>query len=382
MTAVYLGALEAVDPYRLVAREDLSQAPPFLLALGKAALPMSRAALDQRAFEEALVVAPSPGPEEDLPGYRLVRGRHPVPDASSLRAGELILEFARRARQGMLVLLSGGGSSLAEVPGGALTLEELRQVTRALLGAGVPIERINAVRRHLSRLKGGRLARLARCQTLALSDVIGSPPEAIASGPTVPDPSRLEEAVAICRSIGLPTRVLAALEETPKPGEACFVGCSFRVLADNRTLAEAASRLLGGRLLSRSLEGEARELAVRLAALGPGRWVASGEPTVTLGGEPGKGGRCQELALAFALLVEGQSVRLLAAGSDGIDGPTDAAGAVVDGSTCPRARALGLDPEAHLRAHDAYPLLEAVGALIRTGPTGTNANDLFLLERD
>lgn len=402
LIAVYRAALAAVDPYALVCGVDLSQAPPHVLALGKAAVAMARGALDQRPFREMLVVAPErpenvkwlktrradgtpwhypmPFKLKDGTLYSQLQGSHPVPDQRSLDAGEAILEFAQGAREGLLVLLSGGGSALAEALPEGLTLDDLRRATQLMLAGGVPIEQVNAVRRHLSRLKGGRLALLTPCHTLALSDVIGSPPEAIASGPTAPDPSTVEDALEFGRA--LPEHVLRALRETPKPGDPCFEPCTYCVLADNSTLAQAASEAFEAELFSTALEGEARELARQFADMPPGRWVASGEPTVTLRDKPGKGGRCQELALAFALLVEGCQARLLAAGSDGIDGPTDAAGAIVDGTTCARARSMGLDPEHHLRTHDAYPLLEAVGALLKPGPTGTNANDLFLLERE
>ncbi len=370
MEAIYRAAIDAVDPYRLVAAEDLSQAPPYLLALGKAALPMTRAALDQRHFQDVLVVAPG----GELPGVRVLHGSHPVPDERSLAAGEAILEFAQKGE--LLVLLSGGGSALAEAP--RVTLEELRRTTRALLAGGVPIERINVVRRHLSRLKGGHLARLTPCHTLALSDVLFSPPEAIASGPTAPDPTTVQDALHACRGLDLP---FLPFQETVKPGDPCFESCRYKILADNRTLAQAAvAAWPRSQLATWALQGEARQVARELSHLSPGRWVASGEPTVTLKNHDGKGGRCQELALAFALLVEGQNARLLAAGSDGIDGPTDAAGAIVDGETCARARALGFDPQRHLEENNAYPLLEAVGALLKPGPTGTNANDLCLIE--
>ncbi|GMU56357.1 MAG: hydroxypyruvate reductase [Candidatus Xenobia bacterium] len=376
-------ALEAVDPGLLVSREPLERAPPWLLALGKAAWPMAEAALEQRSFQGALVVCPPRAGSQV--GARVLHGSHPVPDQSSLAAGEAILEFGRQARGGLLVLLSGGGSALAEALVEGLTLDDLQATTRALLAGGAPVQAINAVRRHLSRLKGGRLAELVPgpVHTLALSDVLGSPPEAIASGPTAPDPSTCQEALEACRGLNVPERVLKVLasHETPKQ----LRETSYRVLADNRVMAEAACRELGpeARLLTCWLEGEARELGRFLACLaregGKHTFVLSGEPTVTVRG-PGRGGRCQELALSFALAAEGVNATLLAASSDGIDGPTDAAGAVVDGTTAGRARTLGLDPRASLEANDAYPLLQATSSLLVTGPSGTNTNDLFLLQ--
>lgn len=376
-------ALEAVDPGRLMSREPLDQAPPWLLALGKAAWPMAEAALRQRSFQGALVVCPAR--EGLLAGARVLHGGHPVPDQSSLAAGQAMLDFARQAQGGLLMLLSGGGSALAEALVEGLTLDDLQATTRALLSGGVPIQGINAVRRHLSRLKGGRLAELVPgpVHTLALSDVLGSPPEAIASGPTAPDPSTCQEALDACRGLKIPERVRESLarHETPKE----LRETSYRVLADNRVMAEAACRELGpeAQLLTCWLEGEARELGGFLAALaregGKRTFVLSGEPTVTVRG-PGKGGRCQELALSFALAAEGTSACLLAASSDGIDGPTDAAGALVDGSTAHRARELGLDVRAALEANDAYTVLRATESLLITGPTGTNTNDLFLLQ--
>jgi len=285
------------------------------------------------------------------------------------------------------------------------------RTTSLLLHSGATIEEINTVRKHLSRLAGGRLAAAAapaRVATLIVSDIIGNPLEAIASGPTVPDPTTYADALRILDARDLTEHVPAAaldalrrgtagaLRETPKPGDPVFRRGHVAVVADNRTAVRAAAgeaRRLGYHtlLLSTYMEGEAREVGRVLAGVArqlaesgepvrrPACVVAGGETTVTVTGT-GRGGRNQELALGAALGLRGIPGSLVASfASDGTDGPTDAAGAVADGTTLARAEALGLLAAQHLRDNNAYPFFDALGDLIRTGPTNTNVTDLMLV---
>jgi hydroxypyruvate reductase len=310
-----------------------------------------------------------------------------------------------------LPLLSGGASALTPAPVAGLTLADLQITTDQLLRAGATIGELNAVRKHLDRLKGGQLARLvapAPVAALILSDVVGDPLDVIASGPTAPDPTTYAMAWQILEQRGVQTQLPAAvrahlqrgregmLPETPKPGDPLFARVTNTLVGSNRLAALAAvtaAEQLGYRalLLTTFVEGEAREVARVAAALAkgvrqhgdplpaPACLVWGGETTVTVRGH-GRGGRNQELALAAALALEGlPGVALMALATDGTDGPTDAAGALVDGTTIGAARSLGLDPVAALANNDAYPLLEAVGALLLTGPTGTNVNDLLVV---
>jgi glycerate 2-kinase len=337
---------------------------------------------------------------------RLVEAGHPVPDARGEEAGRAILERARDAGADdvVFVLISGGGSALMPAPAPPVTLEAKRAVTRLLLAAGATITELNAVRKHLSLIKGGQLARAAapaRVVTLVLSDVIGDPLDVIASGPTAPDSSTFADAVAVLRRRGVwdaaPSSVRARLEagmrgqveETPKPADPIFARVSHHVIGNNALVTDAAvarAAALGYRptLLTRTLEGEAREVARDLVARAralppPACLVAAGETTVTVRGA-GRGGRCQELALAAALALEGASdLVVLAGGTDGTDGPTDAAGGLVDGATASRARAAGIDPRAALDDNDAYPALARSGDLLVSGPTCTNLLDLYLV---
>jgi hydroxypyruvate reductase len=333
-----------------------------------------------------------------------------VPDEAGLAAAAEVESLLSGGRPGdlVLVLVSGGGSALLPAPAEGVTLAEKQAVTSLLLASGADIGEMNCVRKHLSRLKGGGMARRAapaRVATLVLSDVVGDPLDVIASGPTVPDPTTFADALEVLRRRGIaervPPAVRARLEagargeipETPKPGDPALRGGLPALVGTNRIAVAAAARrarALGFRplVLSTTVTGEARDVAAVLAAVarearGSGQPAAppccllsGGEPTVTLRGK-GKGGRNQELALAAALALEGiPGVALLSAGTDGSDGPTDAAGAICDGATAARARAAGLDPRRHLEENDAYPLFAALGDLVVTGPTQTNVMDL------
>lgn len=337
---------------------------------------------------------------------------HPVPDPAGEAAAERLLGLVRSlsARDLLLVLISGGASSLLPVPAPGVELEDKRHITQALLRSGASIQEVNAVRKHLSGIKGGRLAAATKATvvSLILSDVLGDDLGAIGSGPTAPDPTTYAQATAILKRYrvweGAPPRVRHILEsgtthealETPKPGSPVFRRVSNHIIGNNRaavsTVARAA-RSSGFRplVLSTTLTGEAREAAHVFGAIGreivhagqpirrPACILAGGELTVSVRGE-GKGGRAQEFALAAALSIAGlQNVWVMAFGTDGTDGPTDAAGAVVDGETVARASCQGIDPVSALDRNDAYPFFQKVGGHLITGPTGTNVNDLYLL---
>jgi hydroxypyruvate reductase len=343
-----------------------------------------------------------------LARIRLAEAGHPVPDARGQAASAALVDLARGAGAEDLVvfLVSGGGSALTPAPAPPVTLDDKREVTRLLLGAGATIGELNAVRKHLSLVKGGQLARAAApatVLTLILSDVIGDPLDVIASGPTAPDPTTFADAIAVLERRGVASRVAGSVrerlhagargdvEETPKPGDPLFDRVVNLVIGNNALVTDAAVATASAsgyraHLLTRSLEGEAREVArdlVRRAGdvATPACLVAGGETTVTVRGA-GRGGRCQELALAAAIEIAGRDdIVVLAAGTDGTDGPTDAAGALVDGRTMARAARAGLDARAALEDNDAYPVLTATGDSIVSGPTGTNLLDVYLVLR-
>ena len=344
---------------------------------------------------------------------RLVEAGHPLPDARGLQAARGLLKLARDARADDLVitLVSGGGSALTPAPVPPITLGDKQALTHELLLAGATINELNAVRKHCSQLKGGQLAKAAApapVLSLILSDVIGDPLDVIASGPTAPDETTYAEALAILDQFGLRGRVPASVQihlergargeipETPKPADPIFRRVTNHVIGNNHVVVEAAevkARQLGfnTHLLSRSFQGEAREMARQFADLvreirahgspvpPPACVIAGGETTVTVRGK-GKGGRCQEFCLASALSLEGmRDVVVLAAGTDGSDGPTDAAGAFADGQTVGRGRERRLDASASLEENDSHRFFSSVGDLVITGPTNTNLLDLYLL---
>ena len=334
---------------------------------------------------------------------------HPVPDARGQAAAEEIVRRVRSAGadDAVLFLVSGGGSALTPAPVPPITLAEKQETTRLLLGAGATINELNAVRKHLSLFKGGQLARAAAPATLIsliLSDVIGDPLDVIASGPTAPDPTTFAEALAVLERRGVGYLVSNAVrarleagargevEETPKPGDRAFERVTNVVIGNNALVVDAAAaeaRRLGYRaeVLTRSLQGEAREVALELVARAralPPRscLIAGGETTVTVRGR-GRGGRCQEFALAAALqLRRDDRVIVLAAGTDGTDGPTDAAGGTADAETVARGERAGQTARRALDDNDAYTFLSAAGDLVVSGPTNTNLLDLYLLLRD
>jgi hydroxypyruvate reductase len=372
-------------------------------------------------IDDGLVVVKT-GHVERLRRVRLVEASHPVPDATSVRAADELLAFARGLDERTLVitLISGGGSALLCAPASdadgrpLLTLDEKQAVTRLLLGCGATIHELNCVRKHLSRIKGGRLARAyapATSLNLLLSDVVGDDLDVIASGPTVADPTTYADALTVLQRHGITARVPAAalrvlergsagqLDETPKPGDAALAKATNALIGTNYQAllaAETHARSLGYTtlVLTSRLTGEAREAALALLGIAedmaassfplvpPACLIAGGETTVTLRGA-GRGGRNQELALAFQLALPRtrptRQILLLAASTDGNDGPTDAAGAFASRELGDRARSLGLDPAAALAANDSYTFHDRLGSLLRTGATNTNVSDVAII---
>jgi len=381
-----------------------------VVGAGKAAGPMARAA--EAALGERIragVVITKEGHGVPARRIRVAEASHPVPDERGVSATNDLLRLVDGLAEHdlVIVLISGGGSALMVAPADGISLADKQTTTGALLSCGATINEINCIRKHLSRVKGGQLARAAapaHVVSLILSDVIGDPLDVIASGPTVPDPTSFGDALAILDRYALRRTVPRSarerleagargeIEETPKPGDAVFRRSRAHLVGTNRLALEAAARLASERgyaprVLTSTLRGEAREAAKVVCSLaegvgtdvGPTALIFGGETTVTLSPDSGKGGRNQELALAAALEIKGRDdVVILSLGTDGTDGPTDAAGGLTDGTTCERAKAAGLSPEDALRRHDAYPLLQATGDLVVTGPTGTNVMDVVV----
>lgn len=343
----------------------------------------------------------------------VVEAGHPIPDAAGVSGTQKIVELLAPLGEDDLVfcLLSGGGSALLPLPAEGVTLQEKQAVTELLLQCGATINETNTVRKHISRVKGGQLARLAspaRLVSLVLSDVIGDPLDVIASGPTVPDESTYADCRSILEKYGLRNRLPASVTghleagskgtepETPGPGDTVFGRTQTVMVANNRQALDAArieaeKRGYNPLVLSSSIDGETREVARVYAAMAreiegygdpvrrPACVISGGETTVTLKGG-GKGGRNQEFVLATVADIEGlERTVVFSAGTDGTDGPTDAAGAVADGRTLLRAAEMGLDADACMDQNDAYHFFEPLGDLVMTGPTHTNVMDLRLL---
>ncbi|MBX3010757.1 MAG: glycerate kinase [Caldilineaceae bacterium] len=387
----------------------------FVIGAGKAGAPMTQAVeevLGDRLTAGLVVVKTDHGgPTQQIP---IAEASHPMPDEAGVAAGQRILELARQAGPTDLViaLLSGGGSALLVSPAAGLTLADKQAMTNTLLACGATINEINCLRKHCSAVKGGQLARQvapATLITLVLSDVIGSPLDVIASGPTVPDASTWTDAWAVVEKYDLSERLPPAvinrlraglagtLADTPKAGDPAFSKSQNVIVADNRVAAAAAlhaARQQGytAQLLTTYVEGEAAQVAKVAVALAkevratgqpvaaPACLILGGETTVTLGPDPGHGGRNQELALAAALALQSTpGVTLVSLATDGTDGPTDSAGGLADSTTVARGLAAGLSAAEHLRRHDAYPFLQATNDLLLTGPTQTNVNDLIFV---
>jgi hydroxypyruvate reductase len=410
---IFHAGVAAVEPRRAVRRAvavhdghlrcgpvtfDLAGAGRILvIAVGKAAPAMCRGLADAVPVGrlEGVVVT---NHDDPAPLPVIVAG-HPLPNQGSVVGAEAALRIAAGATADDLVvcLVSGGGSAILEAPAADVGLDDLIATNEALLTSGADIVGFNTVRKHLSRVKGGRLAAAAggaALLTLVLSDVVGDPLDVIASGPTVPDPTTYRDALRIVGGRGLrdvlPAAVLSHLEagrageiaDTPShrhPRSHVSIVGNGRVAAE-AAAAAAVGKGLAAEIVTTDLTGEARLVATDLAARdGRGLEIYAGETTVTVTGA-GTGGRNQEGALAAAIAIDGRSdVMFLAAGTDGIDGPTPAAGAVVDGTTVSRGAAVGFDAQVFLADNDAHPFLDATGDLLITGPTGTNVGDLWLL---
>lgn len=407
LTTLFDAAVAAADPLAAI-RAHLPERPKgrtVVIGAGKAASAMAA------AFEAVWdgpftgVVVDRHGPIADTRTIRVLQAAHPVPDEAGL-AGARALFNAVSGLTGddlVIALISGGGSSLLPAPGGALGFEDEVAVNRALLNSGAPISAMNVVRKHVSAIKGGRLALAAapaRVVSLVVSDVAGDDPALVASGPTVPDGSSVEEALAIIAEyrMDLPQAVMAHLKSdaahAPRPDDPAFARNEVHVIASAGVSLQAAAtkaRELGVEavILSDAIEGEAREIGKMHAAIArevarknqpfkrPVVILSGGETTVTISnGIYGKGGRNTEFLLSFAHDIEGVAgIDALAADTDGIDGSEDNAGAFADGQSLARMRAAGVDPKALLNGHDAWSAFSASGDLFVPGPTGTNVND-------
>jgi glycerate 2-kinase len=416
VTRILSAALEAVDPAAAIRRAtsslNLNLDPGgriFVIAIGKASVPMAESLagiLGDKLFA-GLVITKHASAKFHSP-FTVLEGGHPVPDERSLAAGTKIRELVSglTAADLVLCLISGGGSALVASPVDGIALPDLQSLTADLLACGARVDEINTLRRHLDVLKGGGLARLAapaRVVSLILSDVVGSLLEAIASGPTAPDPTTCADALSILERYSLSHKhaqivnVLGRVSETPKLGDPIFEKVSNRIVGDNLIAAQAALRQaetegFNPYLLRTDLQGKAREVAVDLCRTLRWSWqtgepvhrsaciVVGGETTVTLCPHPGRGGRNTELALASVTeLANFPNVMLVTLATDGEDGPTDAAGAVVTGETFRRAHEWGVNPSDFLARNDSYTFFESLGDLLKPGSTGTNVNDLTFL---
>jgi glycerate 2-kinase len=407
LRTLFDAAVAAADPRKVLA----AHLPPkprgrcMIVGCGKSAAVMAAAVEDAwpDVRLEGTVVTPY---GHDVPTRRIevIEASHPVPDANSERGAHRLMERVRGlgSEDLVLALISGGGSALCAAPAAGLTLADKQAINRALLASGANILEMNCVRKHLSAIKGGRLAAAAqpaRVVTLAISDVPGDDPAVIASGPTVPDPTTFAEARAIIARYGIKpspavaARLEQATDETPGPGE--LPNNEFHLIATPimalMHMAETARTLeLAPLVLGDALQGESRGMGNILAGIAhsirthgqplapPAVMLSGGETTVTLGDGPaGHGGRNTEFLLALAVALSGAAnIWAIAGDTDGIDGMDDLAGAIVAPDTLARARALGLDPRAMLSGHDSHTLFDKIGDAIRTGPTLTNVNDV------
>ncbi len=423
---IFRAALDAADPRLAVARalerdgdrlrvgaREHKLSRVFVVGFGKASAAMAQAA--EQILGDKIAsgyISVKYGHTAPLQKAQLHEAGHPLPDANSIAGAEKIVALLDQATADDLVicLISGGGSAILELPVPGVSLDDMRAMTDALLRSGATINEINTLRKHLSQVKGGQLARRTHAPivSLILSDVIGSPLDTIASGPTAPDSTTFADALAVIEQRGIRAQLPASIHrhiergahgevlDTPKAGDPVFARVQNVVVADNAIACDAALHAAEAHgfhtlLLSTFVEGEAREVARVFAAIAkeiatadrpiprPACIVAGGETTVTVRGG-GKGGRNQELALAAAVEIAGmENAAILSAGTDGTDGPTDAAGAIADGSTLARAAERGLGARTFLANNDAYHFFAPLGDLIMTGPTNTNVNDVMLV---
>ena len=399
LSELFGSAIEAANP--IFAVPPHLPPPPkgrtLVLAAGKAAAAMAYAVEADWPGELSGIAVTRYGHGIRCEKIEVIEAGHPLPDDAGRGAARRFIEEARALGPDdlLLFLVSGGASALLVEPAPGLSLEEKQEITKALLASGAPIGEMNCLRKHLSAIKGGRLAAVAapaRVVTLAISDVPGDDPAVIGSGPTVGDPRTCADALAIAarRGISLPEAARNALSagawESVKPGDPLLANTVYEIIAKpSDSLAAAAARArddfaLKAVVLGHDIEGEAREVAVQHAALakrsGPGVILSGGETTVSVAGNPGHGGRNCEYLLALAIALDGApGIHAIACDTDGIDGTEDAAGAVIGPDTLERARAAGLDPAAMLAAHESYTFFDTIDDLIMTGPTRTNVND-------
>ena len=424
LVAIFRTALAAVDPLRLIANHLLRdgaqisiqssdgvvvakwRAPTLVVGAGKAAGRMAAACetvLGPQAVHGEVIVADGCG--ADTESIQVTEAGHPLPDKRGENATRRIVElFKKRETGGTLCLFSGGASSLLVQPRVPVRLADKIEATQLLLDCGADIRELNCLRKHLSTVKGGGLARVASGQltTLLISDVVGDDVATIGSGPTAPDPTAFADAWAVLERYSLVERVPAVVSqllrdgiegriaETMKPNDPQAARCRNLIVGSNRTALEAAAQAVRARGWAATIEAQpltgdttaaARRFGTRLAELAghpaerPRCVLAGGETTVRVAGD-GRGGRNQEFALALGQEVDGLPITVLSAGTDGVDGPTDAAGAFVDGTTLQRARARGLDPNVALARNDSYGFFSQLGDLFQCGPTGTNVMDI------
>ena len=433
--SIFLRALSAVDPSRILKNGirieegrlwirmegnpekvfDLNAFEKiFLVGTGKASNSMALAI--EQIFGDRIskgVITAKYGHLLSLKKTEIIEAGHPIPDQKGYEGAKKIQRLLKESGQKDLVifLLSGGGSALLPFPVDGIKLKEKQEVTQLLLDCGADIKEINTIRKHISRMKGGWLAKWAYPSTVIgfiLSDVVGDPLDVIGSGPTVPDPSTFEEATEILKKYDLLNKISLSIqehlqlgkegkaEETPKPGDPAFEKVYNMIIGSNIIALHAAEKEatsigFNTLILSSSIVGETREAARFHTAIAkevissgnpvakPACILSGGETTVTIRGN-GLGGRNQEFALAAAIEISGmEKVVLLSGGTDGTDGPTDATGAVADHTTALRAESMGLDPKFHLENNDAYPFFKKMGDLLITGPTHTNVMDVRII---
>jgi glycerate 2-kinase len=429
VSGIFQAALYAASPYEAVKRQSsyiksAYKAGPFhklkVIGFGKAACPMAKAVEDilPELFENGFVITKYMHCNEYRPSkIRFCEAGHPLPDENGLEGSGEIADILRKSGEETLVvcLISGGGSALLVSPYAGITLDEKKKITDLLLKAGADIHELNSVRKHISKVKGGRLAEIAYPAgviSLILSDVIGDRLDVIASGPTAPDKTTYHDAWLVLKKYGLlekaPKNVFDVLykgvnglfPETPKEADTVFKKVENIIIGSNTKALDAAklqAEELGfqAEIISSEISGEAKDAAKWLAEKAkamknsrsngfkrPLCCISGGETTVTVKGD-GLGGRNMELALAFALEIEGvKGITFLSAGTDGTDGPTDAAGAIVDGETTVKARAAGIEPEEYLKNNNSYNFFKKIDALFITGPTGTNVMDIQIVVMD
>ena len=424
---IFHAVLKAIDPCGLI-KERIDQIRSvyrernygrlYLISFGKAAYPMTKVVSDfaDDLLTKGIMVTKYGHVLEAGVSHKIdvFEAAHPVPDLQGVLATERVIGLLEKADSGTLVvcLISGGGSALLVAPHRDISLAEKQQITQLLLRAGANIQELNTVRKHLSRIKGGRLAEIAypaRVISLILSDVVGDPLDVIASGPTSPDQTTFQDALKVIKLHDLGDKIpekarlilirgaAGEIPETPKEGNPVFVRVQNIIVGSNKKAIETAKREAQSQgykttIISAELQGEARDAATWLArkaievrrglagrSQGKICLISGGETTVTVRGS-GMGGRNTELALAFAQEIKGmKGITLLSAGTDGTDGPTDAAGAIVDGGTIERAEAAGINPGDYLKNNDSYHFFKAAGGLFITGPTGTNVMDLQII---